>query len=226
VQDYLKNPVYHALTSGDRSLSQGTKMVKYFDEAVSPFAGFEEGYDRGFEELHDLLPAKRKILFATGQDISEPKEWSLLQKIKGWQMIFEKSGSLNGDYSQIVPLTNKHIEEMVQLAMLTKPGPFGPKTILFGNYFGIIDQEKLVAMAGERLHLQHYTEISAVCTHPDHLGKGYGAALMQYHIRRILEQDKKPFLHVRADNLRAIGLYERLGFTISGNMNFYFLERI
>jgi predicted GNAT family acetyltransferase len=125
-----------------------------------------------------------------------------------------------------VPLDKHFAAEMVELAKLTKPGPFGLRTIEFGHYYGIFDQDKLVAMTGQRLHPQQYTEVSAVCTHPDHLGKGFASALVQHQVQLILQQGKTPFLHVREDNSRAIALYERLGFSISRNMNFYFMRRL
>ncbi|HEV7779710.1 MAG TPA: GNAT family N-acetyltransferase, partial [Chitinophagaceae bacterium] len=112
-----------------------------------------------------------------------------------------------------------------QLATLTRPGPFAKRTICFGSYFGIFDNEKLVAMTGQRLHVDNFTEISAVCTHPDHTGKGYAFNLLQHQLQIILQQGQHPFLHVREDNQRAIGLYERMGFTISRPMNFYFMKR-
>jgi predicted GNAT family acetyltransferase len=108
---------------------------------------------------------------------------------------------------------------------LTKPGPFAMRTIEFGYYHGIFDRDKLVAMTGQRLHPGHYAEVSAVCTHPDHLGKGYAAALLLHQLAIIRRQGKIPFLHVRADNDRAIALYERLGFRENGPMNFYFLTK-
>ena len=80
-------------------------------------------------------------------------------------------------------------------------------------------------MTGQRLHLSNYTEISAVCTHPDYLGKGYAASLLLHQLAIIRRQGKIPFLHVRDDNARAIALYERLGFHCSGVMNFYFLRK-
>ena len=107
---------------------------------------------------------------------------------------------------------------MVELAMLTKPGPFGTRTQDLGTYLGIRSEGKLVAMAGERLKVPGYTEISAVCTHPDHTGKGYAGILMTEVMGGIRDRGEISFLHVRCDNTRAIALYERLGFHAGGGM--------
>jgi predicted GNAT family acetyltransferase len=100
----------------------------------------------------------------------------------------------------------------VALATLTKPGPFGSRTHELGTYVGIRSKGKLVAMSGERLKVPGYTEVSAVCTHPDHAGKGYARILMTEIMRGIRERGEIPMLHVRRDNTRAVALYERLGF--------------
>jgi predicted GNAT family acetyltransferase len=101
---------------------------------------------------------------------------------------------------------------MVALAALTKPGPFGARTHELGTYLGIRQGSKLISMAGERLQVPGYTEVSAVCTHPDHLGQGYAGILMTELMKRIRSRGETPFLHVREDNVRAVGLYEKLGF--------------
>lgn len=222
----LHNPVYHALLSGDRHLSCGTDNVKYFAEEVSPFAGFEEGYAKGFAELYEQLPAGRKILYAIPSFITEPAGWQFQQQIEGLQFVFTGNITSTNKNPAIVPLLDIHVEQMIQLARLTKPGPFGQRTIDFGFYHGIFEKDKLVAMTGQRLHVGNCTEISAVCTHPDHTGKGYAYALIEHQLQIILEQGQQPFLHVRADNERAIALYQRMGFTISRPMNFYFMKRL
>lgn len=225
MQHLLHNPVYNALLSGDKALSLGTDAVKYFDEAVSPFAGFEETYANGFDDLHELLPSGRKILYAIPSFIAQPAGWQLQHEIKGLQFVYE-GGEIKNEFTNVVPLGEEHIDQMVKLAALTKPGPFGTETIRFGSYHGIFEDEKLVAMTGQRLHVQNYTELSAVCTHPDHTGKGYANTLMLHQLQIILQDGQYPFLHVRDDNARAIALYLRLGFTVSRPMNFYFMKRV
>lgn len=226
VEHLLNNPVYGALLSGDRHLGEGTGKVRYFDEAVSPFAGIEEDYAAGFDDLYHLLPPGRKILHATPRLIDTPEGWQLLAAVEGLQFVFDTTVGVSVENGfQPVALQSQHIAQMMELAALTRPGPFGPRTIEFGFYHGIFEGGQLVAMTGQRLHVPPFTEISAVCTHPDHLGRGYAAALVQHQVNLILQKGELPFLHVRADNQRAIALYERLGFRRRGPMNFYFLKR-
>ncbi len=224
MKELLQNPVYNALLTGDKHLSFGNEHVKYFDEEVSPFAGFDEEYKNGFAELYELLPQGRKILYAIPSFITEPKGWQIQHEIRGLQFVYG-GREIKTAFRTVTPLTEIHVEEMIELVKLTKPGPFGKRTINFGSYFGIFENEKLVAMTGQRLHIENCTEISAVCTHPDHLGKGYASILLQHQLQIILQNNQLPFLHVREDNERAVALYHRLGFTISRPMNFYFMKR-
>lgn len=220
----LENPVYQALLSGDSHLACGNANVRFFEESVSPFVGFDEGYQKGFEELYDTLRPERYILYAIPREISIPAGWQLAAMAEGLQFIF-KGGELQLPTGfQPVRLQQEHIGQMLHLTALTKPGPFNANTPAFGHYYGIFDNGQLVAMTGQRLHVHAFTEISAVCTHPEHLGKGYAFALVRHQVALIKEQGKIPFLHVRKDNTRAVSLYQRMGFELERPMNFYFLK--
>lgn len=222
----LQQPVFNALLNGDSHFNKGNDKVKFFDAEVSPFVDFETGYEKGFADLYELLSSDRKILFASPIEIEQPAGWKILRTIKGLQFVFEKGMEIKNNFSNIVPLKKSDVDEMVSLAKLTVPGPFDKRTIEFGSYFGIFDKDKLVSMTGQRLHVNNFSEISAVCTHPQHTGKGYAFQLLQHQLAIILNENKNPFLHVWEENKRAIEIYRRLGFKVSRPMNFYFMSKV
>ena len=225
MEDVLYNPVYNALISEDAPLALGTGLVRWFDEQVSPFAGFPTDHLNGFDDLYHLFSPGRTLLYATPQQIKEPPGWDLRAGIKGLQFVYDGKTFIGEPSLKPIALNKENAAEMVKLATLTKPGPFGLRTIEFGHYYGIFHNKELVAMTGQRLHVANFSEISAVCTHPDFLGRGFAAALIQHQQNLILGHGQVPFLHVREDNSRAIALYTRLGFTVRREMNFYFMKR-
>jgi len=112
----------------------------------------------------------------------------------------------------MLPLDDTDAAEMLALATLTKPGPFFTRTHQLGSFIGVRVDGQLVAMAGERMRPDGYTEASGVCVHPDHRGKGYAARLLREVTAKILARGEHVFLHSYADNATAIGLYESLGY--------------
>jgi len=104
---------------------------------------------------------------------------------------------------------------MMALVKLTEPGPFAARTVELGTYIGIRSGGQLIAMAGERMRFPGFTEVSAVCTHPDHRGRGHGSALVRTLLRAIRHRGETPFLHIFSDNVRARALYQALGFSLS-----------
>ena len=110
MKDLLQNPVFNALLSGDRHLSFGTGNVKYFDEEVSPFAGFDEKNKNGFSELFEQFPSGRKILFAIPSQIFQPVGWQLTYEIKGLQFVYDVGFEIVTEFSNILPLVENHVE--------------------------------------------------------------------------------------------------------------------
>jgi predicted GNAT family acetyltransferase len=101
---------------------------------------------------------------------------------------------------------------MLELVALTQPGPFGERNLDLGEYYGVFDAGRLVAMAGERMHAGALREISGVCTHPDYQGRGYARRLVERLIRVEVARNQTPFLHVVLENRQARQIYERMGF--------------
>lgn len=225
MEHVLDNPAWSALISGNNNLSFGNEQVKYFDREVSPFAAFKENSEENFQALYDLIPEGRVLLFILPVEMEIPSPWKVLNCIKGIQMICDTKIEQNESSLKLIPLAEEHVPQMLDLTKLTNPGPFAPRTIDFGHYQGIFDDEKLVAMAGQRLHVFNYAEISAVCTHPDYLGRGYAKQLLIHQINRIKAASEIPFLHVRYDNDRAIKVYESLGFSTRREIYFYVMQK-
>ncbi|TSJ43704.1 GNAT family N-acetyltransferase [Mucilaginibacter corticis] len=220
----LDNPIFNALASGNQTLAKGSGPVKYFDKDVAPFIGFSEDSQENFDAAYDMISRQNPLIFVSRDRTITQSRWTVLQQIPGWQMVYT-GDAFDVDTTNLVALTDDHVPQMIELTKLTNPGPFGLHTIDFGHYYGIFEGDKLVAMAGQRLNPLPYAEISAVCTHPNHNGKGYARQLMQFHVNRIKQAGEIPFLHVRDDNTRAIKVYQDLGFKIFGEVNFYILAK-
>ena len=123
--------------------------------------------------------------------------------------------------TEIVKLTQDHNGILCDLVNLVQPGYFKTKTILLGDYYGIFKDNHLIAITGERMKMNAFTEVSAIITHPDHTGKGYAKQVITHVVNAIFNQSKIPFLHVAENNIGAIALYEKLGFTTRRKMSFW-----
>ncbi|MBK7288754.1 MAG: hypothetical protein IPI78_00040 [Chitinophagaceae bacterium] len=130
MKNLLQNPVYNALLTGDRHFNVGSDKVKYFNEEVSPFVGFDENNVNGFAELHAALPVGRRILYATTDTITPPKGWQVQHEIKGLQFVYERGNDIEEDFRNVIPLNETHIDQMISLTAVTKPGPFGKEQLI------------------------------------------------------------------------------------------------
>jgi predicted GNAT family acetyltransferase len=210
----LDNVIWHALTTRQAHFAECVDRARRFDREVTSLTAFEEPSPRGYAALADLVGAGGTAALFLDSEYEPRSGWELVGGAPLLEMVCENGlARLDpSDSSQIVTLGVLNAPEMVELAHLTKPGPFGLRTHELGTYLGIRREAKLVAMAGERLKVPGYTEVSAVCTHPEHTGKSYARVLMTEIMRGVRERGEVPMLHVRQDNRRAIELYERLGF--------------
>lgn len=221
----MDNPAWNALNTGNTQLANGNDQVKYFSKEVSPFFGLKDNSDDDFATLHELITHDSPVGFISPVEREISGKWKLLRYIQPLQMIFNGVADPLDETIEIITLTNEHVPQMLALTKLTNPGPFDVRTIDFGHYRGIFDGDRLVAMAGQRMHPVPYAEISAVCTHPDYLGKGYARQLLLYQVHRIRAASGIPILHVLHDNERAIKVYESLGFSTRKQMHFYILQK-
>jgi ribosomal protein S18 acetylase RimI-like enzyme len=221
MEHILDSPIYNALNTGSKHLALGTDTAKYFIPEVAPFAGLKENTHAYFNELREISNAEASFILFTPVHLEIPEIWKINGQMDLLQMVYEQEAPLLAADQTFVPLDQEHVARMLELTALTKPGPFLSRTIEFGNYIGIFEGTELIAMAGQRLQPLPYVEISAVCTHPDHLRKGYASALLAAQIRLIQAAGHTPFLHVRTDNYSAIQAYLRLGFTARSEMFVY-----
>ncbi len=226
MEHVLDNPAWSALTSGNKHLAKGNEQVKYFDKEVSPFVAFKENTPESFQLLYELIPHNNPVIFISPHKMDIPGRWKVLRCVEGIQMVCDDVIEKTYRGPELPRLTVEHVPQMLALTKLTNPGPFAEKTIDFGHYRGIFDGNRLVAMAGQRLHIFNFAEISAVCTHPDYLGRGYARQLLLYQMNRIIAASEIPFLHVRNDNERAIKVYLSLGFVTRREIFFYVMHKV
>ena len=223
----LDNVIWQALTTRQARFAEIGDHARRFVHEVSPLSGFEEPNDAGYASLSKLVGAGTTAAVFLDDPYSPRPGWEFVVGAPLLQMVAKKpGGSPSSNGHQLIELGPTDSPEMLELTALTKPGPFGTRTHELGTYIGLREEGKLVAMAGERLKVPGYTEISAVCTHPEHNGKGYAGLLMTEIMRRIQERGETAFLHVRQDNARAITLYERLGFQARKLRHFAVLRNV
>ncbi|QDH74838.1 GNAT family N-acetyltransferase [Brevundimonas sp. M20] len=218
----LDRAVWNALTSRQASLALHVGGVVRFDPAYATFAA--AGPDARPEDWLALTTATgRAALFEA--DAVVPEGLVEVDRIDCLQMVATNL-SAGGKLIEFEALTDADGPEMLALATLTQPGPFFSKTHLLGPFIGIRREGVLVAMAGERLSLDGFSEISGVCTHPDHRGHGYAGALMRAVGQSILDRGDTVFLHARIGHAATIAFYGTLGFRPRTTPSYVVMEAV
>jgi predicted GNAT family acetyltransferase len=173
-------------------------------------AGIADYSPEAFSELAEICEPGVPVALIGNQAPEGHPVWIVRRRAEALQMVID--APIEYKEKEYVELTPEDVPEMMKLVELTQPGPFSPGTIEMGDYIGVKLEGKLVSMGGERMKPEGYTEVSGICTHPDHREKGYAKAITGHLTNAILDRGVTPFLHVFTQNTPAIRLYEKLGY--------------
>jgi ribosomal protein S18 acetylase RimI-like enzyme len=209
----LDNIVWHALTGPQARFATGSGGARRFAPGFSPIIGFENPAAPDFGPLRGMCSTGERF-FTDAWSGPVPPGWNIEVESTMFKMVWACDVPDADDAFSATPLDQTHAAQALALAELTRPGAFGLRTIELGDYFGIFEDDHLIAMAGERMQAGNLREISGVCVHPDHQGKGLARRLMLKLIWRQMARGEKTFLHVMSQNTGARELYLRMGFEI------------
>ncbi len=220
----LDYPIWTALTTTQQALAEGDARAWRYPAEITPFAATADRSPESFAALRALMSPQDIAVLFTPDAVSPPAGFKVALADTGEQMIGTPVDTpANG--IDIVTLGIEDVPAMIELTALTKPGPFSARTHELGTFLGIRVDGQLVAMAGERMKPAHYTEMTAVCVHPSHRGRGYGQMLLSAVSRQIVARGETPFLHVFTSNHSAIALYRRQGMEIRRRLHVTVLKK-
>jgi len=220
----LDNPVWHALTGPHAHFAWLNGDTRRYRPDVAPFCAVADPASDDLAGLPGLVsPGGTGAIVAT-VPVMAPSGLRIAMAAEVLQMACE-SFRPHDVAHDLVPLTDADVPDMLALVELTHPGPFAARTIEMGRYLGLKREGKLVAMTGERMRLAGFTEVSAVCVHPDARGQGLAKVLVSAVTQNIVARGETPFLHVYPDNVPAIATYEAIGFTARRQLHFTVFEK-
>jgi GNAT superfamily N-acetyltransferase len=219
----LDNPFWHSLHSRHRTLARCSGDVARYPAEFAPFLGVASAEADVADALASLVDPAESV-YLLGVAPSAPVGWRLEQLGELAQMTCTAPIPLH-DGPEVTALSEAHRADVLALTALVYPHYFRPRTMELGRYFGIYQDGRLAAIIGERLGMDAYQEISAVCTHPGFSGRGYARRLLALLSNDNLGRGRMPFLHVSQQNPRAKRLYEQAGYRLRRTIGFWSLSR-
>ena len=220
----LDRPVWNALASRQAPLAIGGVLARRFHPDFGPFGDVVDDSPEAGAALAALVPPGGRVVLLRADRCPVPAGMGVELSAAALQMVAMRVRPPTRSVP-LAPLDDADAPQMRALAELTEPGPFAVRTHELGTFFGVRLEGRLVAMAGERMRPDGFTEVSGVCTHPDYRGRGYAGALMSAVMAGIVARGETPFLHVYSANTGAIALYEALGFVRRCEMTLTVLVR-
>lgn len=220
----LDNPFHSALATIHAGVALRAGDVLRYPADVAPFLGIPHAGVDMAEALDALVPAGDTVLLLGVAPDVVPPGWMLEPFADLAQMQCDRELAVV-DGPEIVALDERHRADVLALTALVYPHYFRPRTMELGRYFGMYVDGRLAAIIGERLGTPDAREMSAICTHPDFLGRGYARRLTAFLTNQALRDGKRPFLHVAYSNARAKALYEQMGYALRRDIPFWALRR-
>lgn len=205
--------MWRAFSTSQAHLSRGTDRIRRFAPGYSPLIAYEDPTRPDFAAIAPFCAPGERFYCAewTGP---EPEGWKIEVDASMCAMLWVGATPEVDESLGAVRLRDEHVPQMMALTQLTRPGPFGERTIELGEWHGVFDGDRLIAMAGERLKSGKLHEVSGICTQPEHQGRGLARRMTELIVRIQLARGEQPFLHVAASNARALELYKRIGFVV------------
>ncbi|GAB3389195.1 GNAT family N-acetyltransferase [Lysobacter fragariae] len=219
----LDNPFWASLRTRHCDVALRSGVAARYPAQYAPFLGVA-GVDVDASSALESLVAPGESVYLLGVTPSIPAGWRLEAFRPLAQMICHAPLDVI-EGPEIAPLTLDHRADVLALTALVYPHYFRERTMEMGRYFAIYQDGRLAAMIGERLGTDEFTEMSAICTHPDFNGRGYARRLTAMLTNDTLQRGRTPFLHVSHENARAKALYEQIGFRHRRDIGFWSLTR-
>ena len=221
----LDRPVWATLTSYHGPRSAGGPLARRFQPQFNVFASPRDDSEPALAALAALLQPLERACLMQAPPVVVPPGLTVEKALQGVQMVAGRAAGEPAGTEPILTLTEADAPEMLALAQLTEPGPFVARTHTLGHFLGIRVDGRLAAMAGERFRFPGFTEVSAVCAHPDFRGRGFARRLTAAVTAAIQQRGEQAFLHAWKTNTPAIALYHSLGYEIRTQMNVCLLQR-
>jgi ribosomal protein S18 acetylase RimI-like enzyme len=219
----LDNPFWSSLQTRHRDIALRHGEAARYPADYAPFLGVAHAGVDVAESVAPLVSPGESV-YLLGIAPVVPDGWRLEAFRPLAQMVCTAPLEVV-DGPEIIALSDAHRADVLALTALVYPHYFRQRTMDMGRYFGIYQESRLAAITGERLGTGEYTEMSAICTHPDFNGRGYARRLTAMLTNDTLQMGRIPFLHVSHENTRAKQLYEQIGFRLRRDIGFWSLTR-
>lgn len=220
LEHQLKNPVWSSLQETHKKFAVEFNNVQFYNSEVCTFGTFFDENNTA-EAANEYIKTSDSFFYVSENltPVVDETKVEFTKKIDGCQMVLDSLTNVNIT-EEIVLLDETFSEEIYDLVWLVMPGYYRKRTFEMGKYFGIFKNGKLVSIAGQRLQSKLFIEVSAVVTHPNYTRKGLAKQLIAHNTKEILKENKTPILHTNKGN-PAIALYQKLGYTLTRDMNWW-----